>query len=58
MLKYIVKLDWSNEFEFTEDYANTAIKFAEIAEVHRMGEPKHPEVTIIYTEDEIVNEEE
>jgi hypothetical protein len=52
MLKYIVKLDWSNEYEFTEEFADTAIKFAEIAEVHRIGDTSnHPEVTIVNVED-------
>lgn len=49
-MKYIVKLDWRNTYEF--DDANTAINFAGVAVTHRTEEDSEVTITVVEEERE------
>ena len=49
-MKYIVKLDWRNTYEF--DDANTAINFAGIAVTHRTEEDSEVTITVVKEREE------
>lgn len=49
-MKYIVKLDWRNTYEF--DDANTAINFAGVAVTHRTETDSEVTITVVKEREE------